>query len=102
MIRVKAGCGSVVVLHQTLKTTIMKKGIFMAVMALFLTVSLTSCREQTEKERVIDEMNDKGAEVKVKEDGDKIKMETDDKKVKIKEKDNGETKIKEKTKNDDH
>lgn len=84
-----------------IKTNIMKKVIFMTFMALFLSVSLTSCREQTEKERVIDEMNDKGADVKVKQDGDKIKMETENKKVKIKEKDNGETKIKEKTKNDE-
>lgn len=85
-----------------IKTSIMKKAIFMTFMALFLFVSLTSCREQTEKERVIDEMNERGADVKVKQDGDKIKMESDDKKVKIKEKDNGEVKIKEKTKNDDN
>ena len=47
-------------------------------------------------------MNDQGAEVKVKRDGDKIKMETDDKKVKIKTDSDGNVKIKEKTKNDDN
>ncbi len=80
----------------------MKKVVFTTFMALFLALSLTSCREQTEKERVIDEMNDQGAEVKVKRDGDKIKMETDDKKVKIKTDSDGNVKIKEKTKNDDN
>lgn len=80
----------------------MKKVIFTSVMALFLSLSITSCREQTEKEKVIDEMNEQGADVKVKQDGDKIKMETDDKKVKIKTDDDGEVKIKEKSKNDDN
>lgn len=80
----------------------MKKVIFMTFMALFLSISITSCREQTEKERVIEEMQDKGADVKVNKDGDKIKMETDDKKVKIKDEGNGDVKIKEKTKNDDN
>ena len=77
----------------------MKKVIFMTFMALFLSVSFTSCREQTEKEKVIEEMTDKGAEVKVKRDGDKIKMETDNKKVKIKTDSDGNVEIKEKTKN---
>lgn len=80
----------------------MKKLFFMAFMSLFLTVSLTSCREQTEKEKVINEMNEKGADVKVKRDGDKIKMETDNKKVKIKTDNDGNVEIKEKTKNDDN
>ena len=80
----------------------MKKVIFMSFMAVFLSLSVSSCREQSEKERVIEEMNDKGAEVKVKRDGDKIKMETDDKKVKIKTDNDGNVKIKEKTKNDDN
>lgn len=80
----------------------MKKVIFMSFMALFLSLSVSSCREQTEKERVIEEMNDKGAEVKIKRDGDKIKMETDDKKVKIKTDSDGNVNIKEKTKNDDN
>ncbi|WP_027125831.1 hypothetical protein [Gelidibacter mesophilus] len=80
----------------------MKKVIFTTLMAVFLSLSITSCREQTEKERVIDEMNDKGADVKIKQDGDKIKMETDDKKVKIKTDDDGDVKIKEKTQNDDN
>lgn len=80
----------------------MKKVIFMSFMALFLSLSLTSCREQTEKEKIIDEMNDEGADVEVSRDGDKIKMETDNKKVKIKTDDDGNVKIKEKTNNDDN
>jgi uncharacterized lipoprotein YehR (DUF1307 family) len=80
----------------------MKKVILMSVMALSLSLSLSSCREQTEKEKIIDEMNDEGADVEVSRDGDKIKMETDDKKVKIKTDDDGNVKIKEKTKNDDN
>lgn len=80
----------------------MKKVILMSFMALCMATSFSSCRDKTEKEKVIDEMNDKGADVKVNEDGDKIKMETDDKKVKIKTDDNGDTTIKEKDKNDDH
>ena len=81
----------------------MKKVIFMSFMALFLSVSLTSCREQTEKEKVMEEMEEAGADVKKKVDGDKtkIKMETDNKSVKIKEED-GETKIKVETENDDN
>lgn len=80
----------------------MRKVIFMSFMALFMAMSFTSCREQTEKEKVIDEMNDQGADVKVNEDGDKIKMETEDKKVKIKTDEDGDVTIKEKTKNDDN
>ena len=81
----------------------MKKVIFMSFMALFLSISVTSCREKSEKEKLIDEMEEAGADIKTKTDGDesKIKMETDDKSVKIKEED-GETKIKIKTENDDN
>lgn len=87
----------------------MKKVIFMSFMALFIALSFNSCRdtkekdERTETEKVIDEMNADGADVKVKQDdGDsKIKMETDDKKVKIKE-DDGDVKVKIKTDNDDN
>lgn len=78
----------------------MKKVIFMSFMALFMTFSLTSCREQTEQERVMEQMEERGADIEVSRDGDKIKMETDDKKVKIKKDDDGDVKIKEKTKND--
>lgn len=78
----------------------MKKVIFTSVMALFLTMSVTSCREteKSEKDQLIDEMEADGAEIKEKRDGDdyKLKMETEDKKVKIKE-DDGETKVKIKT-----
>lgn len=80
----------------------MKRVIFMSFMALFMVSSLTSCREQTEKERAIEQMNERGADVEVSRDGDKIKMETDDKKVKIKTDDDGDVKIKEKTNNDDN
>ena len=81
----------------------MKKAIFMSFMALLFSMSISSCREQTEKERVMEEMKDEGATVKEKRDGDetKIKMETENKEVKIKEED-GETKIKQKTENDDN
>ncbi|MEO8933256.1 MAG: hypothetical protein ABI295_03030 [Xanthomarina sp.] len=76
----------------------MKKVIFMTLMVLFIAISLTSCRDEkkTQKEELIEEMQDKGADIKVKERANdtKIKMETEDKKVKIKEGDDGETKIK--------
>lgn len=79
----------------------MKNVIFRSFMVLFLTLSFSSCREQTEKEKIMDEMEEAGATTKKKVDGDetKIKMETENKKVKIKEED-GETKIKVKTDND--
>ncbi|WP_179344112.1 hypothetical protein [Winogradskyella ursingii] len=81
----------------------MKKVILAMTMALCLIFSVTSCREQTEKEKVMEEMEDAGADVKKNVDGDetKIKMETENKEVKIKEED-GETKIKVKTENDDN
>ncbi|WGD35636.1 hypothetical protein [Olleya sp. YS] len=59
----------------------MKKIIFTILALTFITTSFTSCREESEKEKVIQEMKDEGAEIKVKDD--KIKMETEDKKVKI-------------------
>ncbi len=73
----------------------MKKLMITAVMATVLAFSFQSCREnKTAEEEIIEEMNDAGAEVKVKDGGDKIKMETDDKEVKIKTDDDGDTKIK--------
>lgn len=77
----------------------MKKLTIIALFAGFLTVSLTSCRDQktepkSQEQELIEEMRDKGADIKVKDDGDKIKMETDDQKVKIKTDDDGNTKIK--------
>ncbi|MEH6763707.1 hypothetical protein [Aequorivita antarctica] len=73
----------------------MKKLTMIALFAGFLTVSLTSCRDQkTQKEEVIEDMQDKGADIKVKDDGDKIKMETEDEKAKIKTDDDGNVKIK--------
>lgn len=77
----------------------MKKLTMMALFAAFLTISLSSCRDQkTHEEKVIEKMQDKGADVDVSRDGDKIKMETNDEKVKIKTDDDGNTKIKDKDK----
>lgn len=76
----------------------MKKLIYSVFILSFLTIAFTSCRDEnkTEKEELIEEMQDEGAEIKVKkDDGDtKIKMETDDKEVKIKEDSDGDVKIK--------
>lgn len=70
----------------------------MALFAGFLTISLSSCRDQkTTEQQMVDDMQDKGADVKVKDN--KIKMETNDEKVKIKTDDDGNTKIKKKKKN---
>ena len=75
----------------------MKKFITLAIFAGFLTFSVSSCRDQkTEAEELVEEMQEKGAEIKVSEDGDKIKMKTEDLKVKIKTDDDGNTKIKKK------
>lgn len=71
----------------------MKKLAYILILALFVGLNFTSCREKTQEEKLIQEMKDQGAEIKVKDDGDKIKMETEDTKVKIK-KDGEETKIK--------
>lgn len=82
----------------------MKKVIFTSFMALFLTMSVTSCREteKSEKDQLMEEMENEGADIKEKRDGDdyKVKMETDDKKVKIKTDEDGETKVKIKTDED--
>lgn len=59
----------------------MKKLIYTVLTLAVLTTSFMACREQSEKEEVIQEMKDDGAKMKVKDD--KIKMETEDKKVKI-------------------
>lgn len=76
----------------------MRKLTMIAMFAGFLTLSLTSCRDnKTPKEELIEDMQDKGADVKVKDD--KIKMETENEKVKIKTDDDGNTKIKHKEKN---
>lgn len=78
----------------------MKKFIMLALFAGFLTFSVSSCRDQkTTEETLIEDMQDKGAEVKVKDGGDKIKMETEDEKLKIKTDDDGNVKIKQKDKN---
>lgn len=76
----------------------MKRLIYIVAIFTFVTVAFTSCRndKKTEKEELIEEMQEEGADVKVKEKGDKtkIKMETEEKEVKIKEKSDGDTKIK--------
>lgn len=77
----------------------MRKLIYTALAVSFMTIAFTSCRdEKTQKEELIEEMQDEGAEIDVKRNGEdtKIKMETEDKKVKIKE-DGEDTKIKVKT-----
>jgi polyribonucleotide nucleotidyltransferase len=77
----------------------MKKLTMVALFIGALTISLSSCRDQkTEKEELIEEMQDKGADIKIKDGGDKIKMETEDEKIKIKTDDDGNVKIKEKDK----
>lgn len=80
----------------------MKRLATVALLALALGTTAISCRDQSEKEQTIDEMQDKGADIKVKDGGDKIKMETDDEKVKIKTDDDGNTKIKKKEKDNDN
>tara|TARA_R100000935_G_scaffold38680_1_gene59958 strand:- start:64505 stop:64759 length:255 start_codon:yes stop_codon:yes gene_type:complete len=84
----------------------MKKVFLTGFVILTVAISFTSCRdteEKTEAEVLVEEMQEEGADIKVKEDdGDtKIKMETENKKVKIKE-DDGDQKIKIKTDNDDN
>lgn len=77
----------------------MKKLTMIALFAGFLTISLSSCRDQetkTRTETIVEDMQDKGADIDVK-DG-KIKMETEDEKVKIKTDDDENTKIKQKDK----
>ena len=76
----------------------MKKLALITLTSLIIGASFTSCKEKkeiSEKDELIQEMKDDGAEIKVKkDDGDvKIKMETENKEVKIKEED-GDTKIK--------
>ena len=76
----------------------MKKIALITLTTLFIGTSFTSCREKkeemSESEEIIQEMNEDGADIKIKDDGDKIKMETEDKEVKIKVDDDGEVKIK--------
>jgi len=62
----------------------MKKILYTILTLVLLSTSFVACREQTEKEEVIQEMkDDDGTDIKIKDD--KINMETDDKKVKINE-----------------
>ncbi|RXG32086.1 hypothetical protein SAMN02745246_01448 [Leeuwenhoekiella marinoflava DSM 3653] len=78
-------------------TIIMKKVSILASLLLMVTLSVTSCREKSEKEKLVEEMKEEGAEIDTKTDDDgnyKMKMESDDKEVKIKEDADGDTKIK--------
>ena len=52
----------------------------LALVIFAVTLTFTSCREKSEKEKLIDEMEAEGAEIKEKsEDGEyKLKMETED------------------------
>ncbi|RXG21447.1 hypothetical protein DSM00_2294 [Leeuwenhoekiella aequorea] len=64
---------------------------------LVATLTFTSCREKTEKEKLVEEMKEDGAVIEetVDDDGDyKLKMESDTKEVKIKEDADGDSKIK--------
>lgn len=64
---------------------------------LVATLSFTSCREKTEKEKLVEEMKEDGAVIEetVDDDGDyKLKMESETKEVKIKEDADGDSKIK--------
>lgn len=74
----------------------MKKYITTLAFIFAIAATLTSCREQTAEEKIIDEMEDAGATIE-KEYGDdgkvEIKMETENKEVKIEKKD-GKTEIK--------
>ncbi len=79
----------------------MKKVAMIFLCAAFVATGFNSCREQkkemSESEEMIQEMQDEGAEMKMKtdENGDtKIKMETDEKEVKIKTDADGDSKIK--------
>ena len=78
----------------------MKKVAMIAMFAGIFAVSFSSCRDKkelTQEEQIIQEMQDEGANIEVKEqeDGDtKIKMETDEKEVKIKTDADGDSKIK--------
>ena len=79
----------------------MKKVAMIAMVAGIFIASFSSCRdkkeEMTQEEKIIQEMQDEGANIEVREqaDGDtKIKMETDDKEVKIKTDADGDSKIK--------
>ena len=75
----------------------MKKLSIIASLVLVVSVSFTSCREKSEKEKLVEEMKEEGAEIETKTDDDgnyKMKMETEEKEVKIKEDADGDTKIK--------
>ena len=87
--------------NTNLKFKTMKKLAMIALFAGFISFSVTSCRDQnkTQAEELVEDMQDKGADIQVKDDGDKIKMETEDQKAKIKTDDDGNTKIKVKDKN---
>lgn len=77
----------------------MKKFFSIGLLAMALTFSITSCREENRKSDVEELMDEPGAEVKIKDD--KIKVKTDDKKIKVKIDKDGDVKKKVKVDNDD-
>ena len=59
----------------------MKKISFLASLLLVVSISFTACREQSEKEKLVEEMKEEGAEIDTKTDDDgnyKIKMESEE------------------------
>ncbi|AXO80905.1 hypothetical protein DZC78_11085 [Olleya aquimaris] len=70
----------------------MKKIIFTVLALTVLTTTFIACREDNNKEEVIQDMKDDGAKIQVKDD--KVKLETETKKVKITD---DEIKIKDKS-----
>ncbi|HET8887163.1 MAG TPA: hypothetical protein VFM70_12510 [Salinimicrobium sp.] len=68
---------------------------------LLMSICLISCREtENETDDLVDESIEAGADVKVKDGGDKIKIETDEKEIKIKN-DDGDIKKKVELKDND-
>ncbi|WP_432412704.1 hypothetical protein [Rasiella sp. SM2506] len=76
----------------------MKKILIAGFTILTLAVTFTSCRdteEKTQKEQLIDNAQDDGAKIEVKDGGDKVKIENPDgSETKIKTDDDGDVKIK--------
>lgn len=76
----------------------MKKILILGVAALTVSLSFTSCRdteEKTQTEQLIEEAQEEGANIEIKDGGDKIKIENaDGSETKIKTDDDGDVKIK--------
>ncbi len=76
----------------------MKKALIAGFAILTVAVSFTSCRdteEKTQTEQILDDAEEDGANIDVKDGGDKIKIENPDgSETKIKTDDDGDVKIK--------